>query len=32
MVDADVSLVGQEQREAFGDPDLTRVVSSARTN
>jgi GDPmannose 4,6-dehydratase len=30
MVDADVSLVSQEQRGVFGDTDPARVVSSAR--
>jgi GDPmannose 4,6-dehydratase len=32
MVDADVSLVGQKQSEAFGDTGPTRVVSSARAD
>ncbi|MBA3356618.1 MAG: GDP-mannose 4,6-dehydratase [Pyrinomonadaceae bacterium] len=30
MVDADVSLVGQEQPEAFGDTEPTKVASSAQ--
>lgn len=32
MVDADVSLVGRGQREAFGDIAPTRVLSSAQTD
>jgi GDPmannose 4,6-dehydratase len=32
MVDADVALLGQEQRGAFGDTDPNRVISSAHTS